>query len=109
MGVWNRRQSYDHELRRQRCKNLNATSRLVRLENKNTFFYHEKCPSLLQRRRCGLKFKSRRIGSTFWVENSFFWDRASASLDGTIEKDFILGLNFFYIRTIKHPSQELMH
>jgi hypothetical protein len=31
-------QSYDHDLKRQRCKNYNAMSR-VRFENKNNFFY----------------------------------------------------------------------
>jgi hypothetical protein len=40
-------QSYDRELQRQRCKSYNATSSLVRFENKNIFFYFEKRSSIL--------------------------------------------------------------
>jgi hypothetical protein len=36
---------------------------LARFENKNILFYFEKRSSLLQRRPCSCKFKSRRIGS----------------------------------------------
>jgi hypothetical protein len=41
----------------------NTTGSLARFENKNILFYFEKRSSLLQRWRCGCKFKSRRIGS----------------------------------------------
>jgi hypothetical protein len=41
----------------------NATSSLVRFENKNILFYHEKCFSILQRWHGSCKIKSRRIGS----------------------------------------------
>jgi hypothetical protein len=44
-------------------KIYNATSSLVRCENKTIFFSHDKHSSLLQRWRCSCKFKSRRIGS----------------------------------------------
>jgi hypothetical protein len=36
-------QSYDREFQRQRCKKIsNATSRLVRFDDKNTFLHYEK-------------------------------------------------------------------
>jgi hypothetical protein len=38
-------------------------SSLVRFENKNIFSGFEKRSILLQRRRCGCKFRSRRIES----------------------------------------------
>jgi hypothetical protein len=43
-------------------KFYNATSSLVRFENKNIFSYFEKRSSLLQRWRCSCKFESRSIG-----------------------------------------------
>jgi hypothetical protein len=53
----------------------------VRFENKNLFFYHEKCSSLLQRWRCSCEFKIRRIGSTeatnikVLASSLHIWDR----------------------------------
>jgi hypothetical protein len=50
-------------------KIYNATSSLMRFDNKNVFFYFEKRSSLVQHWRCSCscKFRSRRIGS--WMEN----------------------------------------
>jgi hypothetical protein len=57
-------QSYDRGLQRQRCKkNYNATSILVRFENKYFLLTAKKRSSLLQRWRCNCKFKIRGIGS----------------------------------------------
>jgi hypothetical protein len=42
-----RSKSYDRELQRQRCENLQRLRSLVRFENKNVIFYIEKTLALL--------------------------------------------------------------
>jgi hypothetical protein len=57
-----RSQSYDRELQRFLII-YNPKTNIKRFANKNIFFYFEKRSSLLQRWRCGCKFRSRRSGS----------------------------------------------